>query len=646
MNKRSPSPNSSGEINVNIELDIKALRGKNKQLIQAVAKLQQEKSIQQTQITALHEEFFKLNSKYVNLKNIFSTIDATTKICFPKQLELVNAFGKIMQLCSIGATVSNVSKDPKTQTVKPHNVNGHVLQNPTITLSRFNDSDSMTPPRISSERNSPNRAENEYQTSPLRGSDNVNSSRNTRASTSRMHADSSANDARLSNQENDFNNMLDDMVLSRRSILNLDRLTVLNNDDDDSMDTPGEEEEEETNNDDYCDRLVTIREEEEEQYNPTLRSLNASQTAFSDRVREIRIFLDPLPKDCIDQQEDTEHFVNRTSSLTGEPSTSVLDANSTLLNETVVSSNRTMKLISSMRESQSFSFKNSPSQRKSGYFEEMNSSSSRQEESDVNEVQRMRGQYNKSRDSSQKFNHESKSSRSDDSSIIMPVKVGQGHSFSQSISAISENTFNGSASVDMENSKLCTMKSLGLEPTNSRLTTSTPMVRSPRTSSRNKKLNISRDSITMQSPVDSKVTKRRGGSDEKKFAQVLLKRLSLEKRLSSGSPIKKISLLLNTSPITKSSDIKRSKRSINQETQDVVNNTSVSSSEVESTPETSKKKKYKISKKIVKGKTKGKENRQATTPIQQTRSSPRPRRAAKPKSLKEPSLGKKMRRSR
>nr|XP_023020133.1 uncharacterized protein LOC111508758 [Leptinotarsa decemlineata] len=110
INKRSLSPTSSPEMNVNLELDIKALRGKNKQLTQAVAKLQQEKAFHLSQMTTLQKDFFTLNSKYVNLKSIFSTIDATMKGCFSKHIELVNSLGTVVRLCALGATASNLNK--------------------------------------------------------------------------------------------------------------------------------------------------------------------------------------------------------------------------------------------------------------------------------------------------------------------------------------------------------------------------------------------------------------------------------------------------------------------------------------------------------------------------------------------------------
>ncbi|XP_074039478.1 uncharacterized protein isoform X1 [Leptinotarsa decemlineata] len=643
INKRSLSPTSSPEMNVNLELDIKALRGKNKQLTQAVAKLQQEKAFHLSQMTTLQKDFFTLNSKYVNLKSIFSTIDATMKGCFSKHIELVNSLGTVVRLCALGATASNLNKDPKTQTVKPQFVNGHVLQNPTITLSRFNDSDSHTPQRISPQISPNISGGGDFSSSPVRRSNNLNLSQSVvRPSTSRMPV--SPIDIRLSTQEtNENNDNLDEFVQSfesevRRRHINLERLQLQNvvEDEDNGLHTP-DDSEDEINDPDNRSRLVTIQEEEEEAYNSTLRSLNTSQTNISDRVREIRIFLDPLPKDYINQWENMEHYVTRTSSVTGEPSTSELDPNNTLLNETLASPESTMKFMSSTGESQNLSSKSSPTKRKSTYFGEP--SCSQLEESEVEKVQVERGSHKNLNSTPQKFEYDSTTTMSEDSSIILPVRLRGINTFSTSISGIQD-----SSKVNLDNSKMDTMQTLGLEPKNSRLTTSTP-VPNCRSSSRNKKSNVSLNS-TKASPADSKVTKRRGGSDDKNMAHIVVKRLSLEKRLS-GSPIKKIGDLLNATPIIRSSDIRRGRprKKTQENTQNTDNNDSSSSSDEENIPKSSQTKKL-LNKRNVKGKTKGKENRVSQTPIEPIRSSPRPRRAAKPTILKEPSLSKKMRRSR
>ncbi|CAG9824684.1 unnamed protein product [Phaedon cochleariae] len=278
--------------------DIKALRGKNKQLTQAVAKLQQDKKSQQDQITSLQEEFFNLNSKYVNLKNIFSNIDVAAKVMFPKQMELAEMF------------------DPITQTVKPHIVNGHVLQNPTITLSRLNDSPSRTPPRPSGHRN----------------------------------------------------NSPEGNMSQRRS----------------------------------NDRPTTSSE--------VGMPSSSRNTMREDDDREIRIFLDPLPKESIAAKNNVSHnrsYLN--CSVPDEPSTSAMDVSRQILNSSLGSPDDTMKLITSAIDSQTFSF-NTSTPLKSGYFQGNRSSTSTLNDSvDLNRVQMTRGKYGKSEEKPHKTELESNS---------------------------------------------------------------------------------------------------------------------------------------------------------------------------------------------------------------------------------------------
>ncbi|KAJ8986165.1 hypothetical protein NQ317_005639 [Molorchus minor] len=139
MGTRNTQPDSQSPCyNVHIELDNKALKAKNTILTQT-------------------GDSFEINSRYNNLKNVISIIDSTTKNCLPKLNEVVETFTGIIQLCSVAANISNSSpcKD-RTQAVKPQIVNGHVLLNPTITLSRLGDDASFTPPRSSNVRNTQN----------------------------------------------------------------------------------------------------------------------------------------------------------------------------------------------------------------------------------------------------------------------------------------------------------------------------------------------------------------------------------------------------------------------------------------------------------------------------------------------------------
>lgn len=51
---------------------MQAIRGKNQELVETVAKIQKEKSLLQKQINLLQKDYFALNSKYVVSKIYFS----------------------------------------------------------------------------------------------------------------------------------------------------------------------------------------------------------------------------------------------------------------------------------------------------------------------------------------------------------------------------------------------------------------------------------------------------------------------------------------------------------------------------------------------------------------------------------------------
>lgn len=51
---------------------MQAIRGKNQELVETVAKIQKEKSLLQKQINLLQKDYFALNSKYVVSKISFS----------------------------------------------------------------------------------------------------------------------------------------------------------------------------------------------------------------------------------------------------------------------------------------------------------------------------------------------------------------------------------------------------------------------------------------------------------------------------------------------------------------------------------------------------------------------------------------------
>ncbi|KAJ8963751.1 hypothetical protein NQ314_005402 [Rhamnusium bicolor] len=477
--------------NVHVELDNKALKAKNNGLTQTVAKLQQDNAELSKQITLLQGETFEIKSRYNNLKNVISIIDSTTKSCLPKLNEVVETFTGIIQLCSVASNISNSNRDTRTQAVKPQIVNGHVLHNPTITLSRFdNDDISYTPPRPSTSRISSNIV---IRPSTSHGSNEVNRERNSNVNGSLEEDNNSDSDNRNENEANEeedtsFICQATRGVCKRKQSNN--DMSMLEGDDledsDEDLELPLAEEEE---NEDQCDqRLTTIQEDEEEEEeeepsNP-LSPRSRQRRFLKGRLQEVRIYLNQLPTTSIEQfrgsgnisisvspPERRSSYMQRSSSLVGEPNGSLVDNRRSFLDENLSMLNR------------SFSKNLSP------IHNLPSSTTSRASTSDSNDMPSLTLEelgLVSSDDQHRKT-----------STPIVPRKSN-------------ENFFNRSGMFDSPN----------------------------------------KSSKSETSLFKTNVTKRRITSREKKrIAQVLLNRLSMEKKLS-GSPIDKIKGMVNSPPIT------------------------------------------------------------------------------------------------
>ncbi|XP_057661926.1 putative uncharacterized protein DDB_G0281251 isoform X2 [Diorhabda carinulata] len=616
---------------VRMDIDIQALREKNKNLVQSVAKLQKEKAMIQKQLNEMQEEYFKLNSKYVNLKSIFSTIDNTTRLTVPKMTDGVKHLAKIMQLCAVGTAVCGLNKEPQTLTVKPHMVNGTIINNPTITLSRFNYLDSPNnseQPSITPQRQSRSDDQVPSHATPPRTSVDLNESFSSFFNNS-------------NNENNGVTGIVNDNVSQDRR-----RNTLSENDEMEDVQEENDEfgvEDGEASDQDYWPRLRTITEESEEN-----NSTNSSET-LTDRPQENRICLHPVPVEHTKNIDNSSvSVVERTSSLTAEASESISD--DTLLNDFYESPSRRMPILNSSID---ISLP-SPSESRFDNFENTN-----MEMQNVNQAS---------------------SSFADNISSIV-------NEHSLEVDGLSNKNLSKN-----EDEKIAAMQRLGLmEKTREEMTTSTP-VQNQRKSRR-----VNDKSQTNTKIKRSNVTKRKGSGA--KVPQIIIQRLSLDKH---DSATERLNNIFGTTPITSTTDIRirRSKEmrlsepnsnSENEHTVQTIGkeNRKILGTKValvilerlnldkygravrgltnvsDSTPKTTvtdleirRSRELKISetssgfeseenlekKKLVDSK--GKENMKMPPRSTQTIMSPRPKRAARPKVLREISLKKKMRRSR
>lgn len=554
----------NNEMYFNLEIDMQAIRGKNQELVETVAKIQKEKSLLQKQINLLQKDYFALNSKYVNLKNLLSTVDSTANLCFPKVAEVVNQVAKIIRVCSVGVAISNTG-DQKTQEVRPHRVNGTVIKSPTITISRFSDS-----PRLSNGGPSP--------TSQTSRSINNNQETEPIPSTSRGFSE------RLSFNQNDENDVFNrENEGTSNDFVNRNRrgavpLSPLNIEEEEETENENNLEEAEQNieNGEYCSRLVTIEEESDDDY---LNSSPTNSQLTEETIREIRIYLSPLrgaqKEDQTSLNNSLEHFSYRTSSLSAEASNTINE--NTFVDEIRGSPNKSTRL----------SGPNKTNNKSPTFFLE---------------------------DSNWKNNGNNSYTFTNISAIPKSPSAQDSEPSCSNTSDIS---------------KILTMESLGLTTTIAhQLATSTPVVSTPRMSSRLKKSSSTKSTKNETVCQNSKqsITKRKT-SMEPNVAQVLIKRLDLDK---SNASMHEVSKRLNATPITSPKSVKPKRRRIISPS----SSSSESSLAAEKSPVTKMKKKGKENKKVLE------------TSVHVTKSSPRPKRNARPGSMREPSLNKKMRRSR
>ncbi|XP_028140637.1 histone H3.v1 isoform X2 [Diabrotica virgifera virgifera] len=657
---------------IKMEIDNQALRGKNKVLAQTVAKIQQEKALFQKQVTHLQEEYFALNSKYVNLRNIFSRIESTTKnSCFPRIAEAVNDMAQIMHLCALGSLVNGAGKDPKTLSVKPHTVNGTVIQNPTITLSRFNDLDLESSRSTSSNSSRPNFARNSIPTgmsmnrtsgspstsraseenpvenspnSPLLNSpDYISFSR--RSSRRNVVSDSGPN---TTVDENEEENSRIDFVsrCRRRNALSLPREHVPEEEHEEfdfSSNLAMEEEDDELNEEDvenneennYSQRLMTI--EEVDETDPSMISNHPSMVSNRSMVSN-----PSMESNHPSMVSNHPSMVSNHSSMVSNHPSMVSNHPSMVSNSSMVSNPSPIR--DRIREIRIYLSPLGP--------EYINRIQNTTQQSLLGSPSSLSGEVSNSiLDENNTFLSGSPgqtkfaSPTLNDFSFLSPSSTAseffnKDRSDWSKTEAENDTTYRPSAStVDwsedsttLERTLIPVPEQTNLEQTvlkSDSITTSTPVVPTPPSRVRRKRKKKSSEiSVPNSSPLSTLITKRKNGGE--KMAQVLIKRMNLS---TSTSPVKTISESLDTVPIT---DVKQIKQ---RKTSKAKPKSKGSPSKVKAT-NTEKQ----TSKETVKKKTKGKENRKLS-PMQIPKS-PRLKRASKPLLLKEPSLQKKLRRSR
>ncbi|KAJ8923116.1 hypothetical protein NQ315_001669 [Exocentrus adspersus] len=606
--------------NISMELDNRALKAKNSSLTQTVAKLQQDNAELLKQLNLVQGENFEINSRYNNLKNVISIIDSSTKTCLPKLNEVVDTFSGIIQLCSVAANLSNyfaivnnsTNKDTRTQAVKPHIVNGHVLHNPTITLSRLSNEITLTPPR-------PNRSAEMVRPSTSRGFEEQISNRN-----EDDKADSDSDDSEDANEEQEttFVCRANRSSCRAREENNIDmsRLRVEEYEDSDEENEEPVVEEEESD-EEHRERLTTIHEvdEEEEQMYNSVSPRSRHRRFLNGRLQEVRIYLNQLPNTYIEQfrgagnisisvspPERRSSFKHRTSSLVGEVNDSVMDNGRMYLDEQVNLSRL--------------------SQGEKSYNE-----SSRQGESNSKMNVSFKSSLGRSPTS-----YEAGLGMSSNMSNIYGENMSAIHNLQASSASTSAGIRNDSNSMQSE-----TLQELDLLHLQLQHRTSTPIVQRISGGSRYDSPNRSK---TGDSIMFKNITKRRSNSREqqRKVAQVILDRLSIEKRLSR-SPIKGMKDLVNLPPIRKSSDLSKS---LKKEDEGEMRQNAASADQENVG------KKGKSSAKGRRRKRDSPTMKAGAVAVIPKKTSPpkspaagRPKRAARPKTLKEPNLNRKMRRS-
>ncbi|XP_018566186.1 serine/threonine-protein kinase pakA-like isoform X2 [Anoplophora glabripennis] len=626
--KGDKSRSASPRLNFRLELDNRALKAKNSTLTQAITKLQKDNAELVKQLTLLQKESFETNSKYNNLKNVISIIDSTTKTCLPKINEVVETFTGIIQLCSVAANISNftaitstVNRDARTQAVKPQIVNGHILHNPTITLSRLsNNNHSETPP--GSSRSSNNMAGPSTSNSSLGSDENINrfSHRNQDPGSD----SDSDEDVPHGNKDQNSSFVCNATRLSCRKTSDIDMLA--HQEDFSNSDEENEEPVEEEEESDGCEshRLTTIHEMEEEEEQQMLNSVSprSRQRRFvQGRLQEVRIYLNQLPNTYIEQfrgsgnisisvspPERRSSFKHRPSSLVNEVDESVRD-NGRL------------------------------------YLDEVNCSRMSQGETSFNDSSRQnQGKAKLNVTLNNSLGMKSPDYYNRNTNLCSSLS----EQFSGNISTIHGlETPSTSAVIHSDTNSMQTQTLQELDTLHIQLQhkTSTPIT--PRMSDSI----MANSSRAYDSPNRSKsdslffrsnITKRKVANKEKrKVAQVLLNRLSLEKRLSN-SPAKVIEGMVDVPLIRKSSEMRKSlKNDADSNGKNVSGTHSEEENVKKQTTTKGKGKRKKRDSPIPKAGDQAKPKTKSSPP----KASTRPKRAARPKTLKEPNLTKKLRRS-
>ncbi|KAJ8957343.1 hypothetical protein NQ318_004822 [Aromia moschata] len=320
--RNTKSGSASPYSGVHLELDNKALKAKNVGLTQTLVKVQKENAQLIKQINSLQGETIEINSRYNNLKKRY-----------------------------IASNISNINRDTRTHAVKPHIVNGHVLQNPTITLSRLEGGDSFTPPRLSGGR----------------GSSNINVRPSTSRSTSDTDLERRINPTivltRAEGATSPRSSRTDHINISMRGHLrdpnDSIKCKISKGQGRDATD-PGSSDEEEELEEEEVDRdessvhgLSTIEEWEEEiQSSPSSSSLRSPQRRYlNGRLQDVRIYLNQLPSSCAEQFRSSGNISisvsppERRSSFFRRPSSLLCELNETEADNegTVVDGNRTLE---------------------------------------------------------------------------------------------------------------------------------------------------------------------------------------------------------------------------------------------------------------------------------------------------------------
>ncbi|CAG9768394.1 unnamed protein product [Ceutorhynchus assimilis] len=131
-----------------LELENVALKSKNLELAQAHVKLTQENKELKTEMMNVKAQFFAMQTKYSNVASGLGKLKSLLGKCTPSILEIVELISQVNK--DLNGDKSTKAKNATVHTVKPHTVNGTVLNlNPTINLNRMTNNEQEPRPSTS-----------------------------------------------------------------------------------------------------------------------------------------------------------------------------------------------------------------------------------------------------------------------------------------------------------------------------------------------------------------------------------------------------------------------------------------------------------------------------------------------------------------